>query len=329
MRVLRPVPDDFWWDVARACHHASFFHTPAWRSLVIEAFPGVADRSTGVELPGGARAVLPVFEVARLLRDRFVALESSYAGCYGGLISDRPLAAAESRAAWRAALAFPRIASVRVTGDPLAADAGPALAPAAPDATSLLDLAPGWDRVRSGFSEGHRRAIRRAAENGLTVAPAAGPDDVRAYYDVYRDSLRRWAGRATNDYPWSLFESGMRAGERHREAMTLWLCRHEGRVVAGAWVFRWNGRAIYWHGASLTSALELNPGHLLHAEIIRDACARGTAWYDFNPSGGHAGVLRFKEGFGAVARAVPRWAAEGRLYRVAGLVSRALRRVRP
>jgi hypothetical protein len=325
MKVERPVPEEFWWAVARDCPRASFFHTPLWSRLVTTAFPDLCGASAGLTLPGGARVVLPMVEIARHVRGGFAEAESTYAGCYGGLIADRSLGPGEYAAAWQAVLGQRRIGRLHLTGDPLSGDPGPGLPPSAEDVTHLLDLAPGWERVEAGFSEGHRRSIRRAAAHGLTVAPAAGLDDFRAYFEVYQDSIRRWGDRATNDYPWALFEAGHALQKEHPESLALWLCRDAGQVVAGAWVFSWNQRATYWHGASLTAALDLHPGHVLHAEIVRDACARGRAWYDFNPSGGHAGTARFKRGFGTVLRTVPRWTHESRLFQQAKAVVRALR----
>jgi hypothetical protein len=45
--------------------------------------------------------------------------------------------------------------------------------------------------------------------------------------------------------------------------------------------------------------------NLLMAEAIRDASLRGYRWFDFNPSGGHAGVQDFKRRFGAIPLAAP------------------------
>jgi lipid II:glycine glycyltransferase (peptidoglycan interpeptide bridge formation enzyme) len=41
---------------------------------------------------------------------------------------------------------------------------------------------------------------------------------------------------------------------------------------------------------------------LLYAQIIRDAHNQGYRYFDFNPSGGHEGVVHFKESFGAVRK---------------------------
>jgi lipid II:glycine glycyltransferase (peptidoglycan interpeptide bridge formation enzyme) len=75
-------------------------------------------------------------------------------------------------------------------------------------------------------------------------------------------------------------------------------------------VFYWGGHAVYWHGAAHEDALQLRPTHVLHAAIIKDACARGYRYYDFNPSGGLEGVARFKAGFGTELVPFRRYAYE-------------------
>ena len=50
---------------------------------------------------------------------------------------------------------------------------------------------------------------------------------------------------------------------------------------------------------------KVRPTNLLMYEAIKDACDRGYAWFDFNPSGGHEGVEAFKKNFGAQALPAP------------------------
>jgi hypothetical protein len=63
----------------------------------------------------------------------------------------------------------------------------------------------------------------------------------------------------------------------------------------------------------------MRPNIILHSEIIRQCCEQGCRYYDFNPSGGHEGVDRFKALFGAGEWPVSHWIRESnpvfRLYR--------------
>jgi lipid II:glycine glycyltransferase (peptidoglycan interpeptide bridge formation enzyme) len=79
----------------------------------------------------------------------------------------------------------------------------------------------------------------------------------------------------------------------------LWLAFKDEEPLCGALCFYWNRHAVYWHGASSARYFHLKPNNLLFWEIILDAMRKGHAVFDFNPSGGYAGVESFKERFGA------------------------------
>jgi hypothetical protein len=325
-RALFPLPEPFWLDVARRSGDATFFHSPLWHRLITATWPERQDRSVGVELDAAARAVVPLLELERPIKGLFHEMESTWAGCYGGLISDVPRDPPARRAAWKAVLRTQRIARLHVTGHPFRGEQGlPEGAELTQDVTHVVALQ-GAAAPESRFSEGHRRSIRAAERAGVTVEPARTLDEYREYAAVYEDSLARWGERATSRYPRELFENGWRLGADHPQHSVLWLARHQDRIVAGAWIFTWNGHAVYWHGATRTDAMPLRPGHLLHATILRTCAEQGLAWYDFNPSGGHEGVARFKAGFGAEPRAVPRAVLTGRLFAGARAVRDATRR---
>lgn len=167
------------------------------------------------------------------------------------------------------------------------------------DRTQALRLEQPADAVISRFSRGHRSGISKARRLGVTTRVADTSADVEAYWRAYRASLRRWGRRATSRYPRRLFTNGLRLANEFPDALRLWLAELDGRVVAGAWVFYWNRVAIYWHGAALREGHRTAAVTTLFADVIADAVAQGCAWFDFQPSGGHAGVAEFKRRFGA------------------------------
>ena len=111
---------------------------------------------------------------------------------------------------------------------------------------------------------------------------------------MYQDALRRWGERATSRYPFAVFRA---LGRYDAQRVRLWLVRKSGAIIGGILVLYHNQHAVYWHGAFIAAFFEYRPSNLVHAEAIRDACERGYQWYDFNPSGGHEGVVRFKQSF--------------------------------
>ncbi len=164
-----------------------------------------------------------------------------------------------------------------------------------PDQTTVLDLEPGFDSISQAWSENHRRGINKARTHGVQIRRAATIADWQQYFSCYQDSLRRWGVNAGHRYKWKLFAALAELPER---SVSLWLAEKEHRLQAGAVCFSHNQHTVYWHGAAFEEAFPDRPVHLLMHEIIRDACARGGKWFDFNPSGGHEGVERFKKGFG-------------------------------
>ena len=300
-----------WWDVAKGCSYATFFHSPLWHELACGAADGLRDVSVLVQVEDGVEIVVPLIRSAR--GRIFTSLASSHAGCYGGAISAAPTTSAQELGAYRAALGW-RVAALELHENPLhPITEVPASRPVrvARDFTQILRLDTHADGLVERFSSAHRRSLKKGRSLGVGVRRAESLEDYRTYHEVYRATLDRWGTQATSRYPWRLFETGWRLASRHPEHLRLWLAVVDGRVVSGAWVFYWNRHAVYWHGASLAEFHSYRPNVVLHEAILRAACEGGYAYYDFNPSGGHEDVARFKEQFGAERVEVRRWSFGG------------------
>lgn len=327
MRILRSIDDQFWLGVARRCEYATFFHTPFWHRLAVRTYPGYRDATIGAELENGVRIVFPLLRTGRPLRGLFQDFVSSFAGCYGGLIADGPVTISERRQLFQAVLDQDRIGQLRITGNPLAGDGGnPDHLDIREDFTHLLRLDDGYDTVFRNFTKGHRSATIKGKRDGVKIRLALTENDFQAYYGAYRDSLRRWGDNATSRYPWRLFQNGYCLGQEFPEHLKLWLAELDGEVIAGAWVFYWNRHAVWWHGAAYEESFPYKPANVLQADIIEDACEHGYRYYDFNPSGGHEGVARFKRSFGAQERPIRRWSYKNPKLQVARKLIHVFRR---
>lgn len=144
--------------------------------------------------------------------------------------------------------------------------------------------------------------MKQARRGGVTVRLADGVDDWRAYYGAYEDSVRRWGDSTSTVYRWPLFE---RLAQSDSGSVRLWLAVHGGQVVAGSLCFYAKRHVVYWHGAAHSESFKMRPVNLLIYEAVREACAEGYRWFDFNPSGGLEGVRAFKKSFGTVELACP------------------------
>jgi hypothetical protein len=163
----------------------------------------------------------------------------------------------------------------------------------------LVDLRPGADALRAGWSKGHKAAYKQGVKLGVSVRRADDPGDWLRFWELYQDSIRRWEAAdepVTSRYDWTLF-----AALRDADGARLWAAERNGEMLSAA-IFLYAPRtAIYFHGASSEEALALRPNNVLLPEVMFQAAADGAEWVDLGASGGHDKVDDFKRRFGAVA----------------------------
>jgi Acetyltransferase (GNAT) domain len=163
------------------------------------------------------------------------------------------------------------------------------------DYTQVLDLSQGFPAIFSKWSRGHHSRTNKGLRQGISVELARNERDWAAYFELYQDTLARWADTATNRYGWPLF---LRMFKSQSSNIRLWLAKHNSKLVSGALCLYHNNHVAYWHSAtSRDSYKKLNATHVLQYHIIQDACDRGFLLYDFMPSSGLPGVIEFKSGF--------------------------------
>jgi CelD/BcsL family acetyltransferase involved in cellulose biosynthesis len=292
IRKVRCATRGEWEASFAACDYATYFQGPEWAEIWSEYQRGaVAPCGRVVEFVDGLRAVLPLSR-SRPYKGLLASYMTSPAGTFGGWISPDPLRSEHARSlarmlrglpeiTWRVNPYDPNVGSVDVRG-------------ATVDETHVVALPATFDDTFRRWSKGAKAAVKQSEREGVEVRTARSESDWRAYHDVYVDSLRRWGDHATSRYDWTLFAALAR---RPSERVRLWLAERQGSVIAGALCLYARRHVVYWHGAALDAHFKHRPVNLLMYESIRDACARGFAWFDFNPSGGHEGVSAFKRGF--------------------------------
>ena len=297
MRIREGVDEAAWWEVARQCEYATFFHTPLWHQLAVSAFPHCRDVSFSAETPSGTRVVVPLLDQRRPFLRFLGRTLSTFGNCYGGPIADGPLSNQERRLLYEAADRLHGL--VELTGNPFAPEETPPRNfHGVRDQTDVLKLSGTFEDILSGFSQGHRGALRKGRKHGVTTRAGTTLDDFRRYFETYLLSQERWGKAQSSKYPWALFEEGYRLSTRYPENMVLWLGESEGEIVSGAWVFYWNRHAVYWHGTSTQAGLRVSATTVILADAIAQALAQEFHFFDFNPSGGHTSVAKFKSRFG-------------------------------
>jgi hypothetical protein len=312
------------WDAAwRECPYATYFHSRAWAEAWSEGVSPLVPRAYALAFDDGFRAVLPAPYEERyggVVRTHYL----SPGGNFGGWLSSGALTGGHAQAladwagrrlgsfTWRLSPYEPLVHSLSLPGS------------VKEDATHALDLRGGWDALARRW-KAPLQGARKAERLGVTVRPAETEADWRAYHGIYGDALDRWGEGATSRYRWELFD----ALRRRPENVDLWLAWHEGRVVCGALCFRAARHYVYWHGANHGDAMHLEGPRAVLCAAARHVVEQGCDWFDFNPSGGLEGVVRFKELMGARALPSPVVVRERAWVRTArGVVGAARRAVR-
>lgn len=302
MKVREDLTDGEWESLALASEHSTFFHTPAWARSVEKTFPGkYRAKARLFQFAPGDWALLPAMETERELRGFFRTLNAGVLGVYGGCVASQPLTGEKFQ---RIAAYLQRIRVKRVVmfGNPYAPAATLADHWAlTPNYTHQLPLS-GFQsetELLGAYTHMMRNHVNRASRIGYDVQIARSESDVADYAQVYEKSLERHGENATGRQPRELFFHLFRTAPGNA---AFWIARRDGRAVGGVLVFYYRRRAIAWNAAFAAEEFPNGIAKFLHHQVIVNARDNGFQVYDFNPSGGHEGTVKFKEMFGAERR---------------------------
>ncbi len=284
----------------RECDYATFFQSPTWAELWVKVSGGsIESVPERITFPDGRQAILPLcFENKfRGLLSRYVA---SPQGTFGGWISNHALLIDEVSLLLGHLLDNRRASLVwRMNPyDPVAFAAGRRRGLACKeDQTHALSLSEGPAALLAKFKNGYRSDVKKAMNRGrISIDLATTMSEWQAYYRVYQETLQRWGHKPEEGYHWEIFETLFELRSPH---VKLWLGRYDGSIVSGELCFYAKRHVVSWHAATLRDYLRTDVAKVQIFHVIRDACDRGHAWFDFNPSAGLEGVRVFKESFNA------------------------------
>jgi lipid II:glycine glycyltransferase (peptidoglycan interpeptide bridge formation enzyme) len=169
-------------------------------------------------------------------------------------------------------------------------------------ATQLKGL--GWTQrpdTGAGFGDVQPRYVFQVPLAGRSEA------DLPAFHEVYVET-------ATRD---GFTPRGLAYFQRMWEAMTaedpdritLYLARHEGRVLAATTLVRVGAHAWYSYGASANEGRDVRPSNAIQWAMIRDSLNAGCSVYDLrgisdtlDPKDPLFGLIQFKLGTGGYAQ---------------------------
>jgi peptidoglycan pentaglycine glycine transferase (the first glycine) len=168
----------------------------------------------------------------------------------------------------------------------------------------LVDLSLSEEDLLARMKGKTRYNIRLAARKGVEVVEPAFEEAWDTFYGFMEATAER-AGypiRRSRDYLHDNMREMQDAGCGH-----LFFAVHEGRPLAGIYVYTFGKKYWYIHGGSSNEKRNLMPNYLLQWEVMRWARRRGLTYYDMvgvprpenlNENDSLWGVYRFKAGFG-------------------------------
>lgn len=145
-----------------------------------------------------------------------------------------------------------------------------------------------------------KRAINKAVANGVRARPAETESDLRAWYRLYLDTMRR---NVVPPRPLRLFQA-MWEHLRPRGMMRLLLAEQEtpagAKILGGCIYLLFGATCTYAFGASGSEDLNLRPNDLVQWQAINDAARDGYRVFDFGEvPDGDANLARYKAKWGA------------------------------
>lgn len=309
-RVVEVDPHaDLRWEKL-VCRHADglVYHHPAWLATIEAAYGHELVALACEDAEGRLLGVLPLFRSQTVLGGR--KLSSLPHTPVAGPLGDEAARAALVAAALERARLRPS-SSLELKLPAASLEGIPGVAGVAGDETYVLELPTDPERLRFGNSRNHSRirwAVNKATKLGVRVRPAETLADLRAWYRLYLETMRR---HAVPPRPLRFF---LAAWERLRPLglMRLLLAEQEGSraggLLAGSVLLMCGQTVFYAYNGRSERELALRPNDVIQWSAIREAAATGYSRYDLGevtPS--QQGLAEFKSKWGAEPRRLHRY----------------------
>ncbi len=153
-----------------------------------------------------------------------------------------------------------------------------------------------------------KRAVNKAARLGVRIRQAETEGELRAWYGLYLQTMRRLVAVPK---PYRFFELAWQ--RMHPQGLLrLLLAEHveagQCRLVSGLLFLQWGQTISYTFAGWRREDQALRPNDFLHWRAIQDACALGFRYYDFgNVRVEDQGLIQFKSKWGAEVKVIYRY----------------------
>ncbi|MBU6429233.1 MAG: GNAT family N-acetyltransferase [Cyanobacteria bacterium REEB65] len=290
------MPVDQWSSLLGQCPQATIFHSPRWSEAMAQVFGG-RPHAASFSFADGSWGLWPITDKP-LARGCLPFAVSTEAGGYGGPLF--PVAPAARKIEQICLAVAGRWPSLDVHGNPFAALRLPW--------TSQATFTHAVDPATARLARGCRARIHRAERGGFAVEieRSAAP-----FLALYRQAVVRWGRRLTWRRPDAYFQAVLALDEAR-----CFVATRSGEVAAAMIVLE-GGRILhYLAGAIGSDYLDTGASNLLLGEILKWSGERGFEQVDLGPSAGLAGVIQFKESFGASPLWFENWVVRSSVHRL-------------
>ena len=311
MRVIENPSFELWENIVNNCEYATFFHTPTWANILEKTYPHFKIATKVFVFDDGTQVVLPLIE-SRSLKGILRTYYSMPFGLYGGVISDDRINQQKVNKIFKFLEGKCKFANTKIMGNPYYDYDLPGRYQVRDYFTHTINLNQGFEVIWGNYKRNTRWLVNRAKRDGVYVKPADTLEEYKEYFKIYQSVLEQLGEKATSRYEFVLFENVYKmAGVNAR----LWLVYYQDKVVGGTLAFYHKSHSVVWHAAFDKNYYKFGISDGLYNEVITDAIQNGFKVYDFNPSGGHEGGVKFKESFGAERRPFKLWHFESPGYK--------------
>ena len=285
IEVVRHSAPPLGWDAfVKGAPGAAFCHLAGWADILGGALSHETTWLVASDAAGDWQGVLPLTRVrSRLFGDFLVSVPFlNYGGPIGNEGAREKLAASAVELArdWGVDLLEMRGRVPATTN----------LARSGRKITVLLELPSTADELFRGFSSKLRSQVRRPEREGMTAE--FGIEQVLPFYEIFARNMR---DLGTPVLPLRFFEQIASVFPDTAEFAVVY---HEGRAVAGACGFHFDGEFEITWASSLREWNHLAPNMLLYWKVMEQCIARGTRVFNFGRCSPGSGTHRFKRQWG-------------------------------
>lgn len=287
------MSQELWDDVASKCDYATFFHTYTWAKIITDTYENYKIATKAFIFSDGIKVIFPLIEIDSSLKGVVKSYQSMFPGVYGGIIANDKIEQSKIDKIF-CSLKRVNIENISIIGNPLFKYNISDVFICKNDFTQIFDLEKGYKCLWDNFQHSCQKQIKKGIKYKFMIKIAEELEEVREYYSIYEANLDKWGKTKAQSYPFELFKNIFMLGPKKA---SLWLIKTDNNTVGGTLVFYTNHHSVEWHACFLSEYFKHGARNLLVSEIIKYSCQQGYKYYDFNPSGGYEGVVKFKDTF--------------------------------